>query len=198
MINMNVPIVLINGITESEAVGSVGVDVFGGARTGVDHLIEHGRTSIGLVMGDNGLRGTLDRHRGWLQSLQRAGLPEGPIVPVHFSREGGYSAGQRLLSAASAPTAVFVSSDLQAVGVLRAFHEAGVRVPEDIALVSFDGSLESQYTWPSLTVVRQPIPALAQHAVAMLLNRNRQPQQVLMPGELIVRRSCGCTPTGPD
>lgn len=120
-------------------------------------------------------------------------LVVGPgLVP--FSREGGYAAGKWLLQSAESPTAVFVSSDLQAVGVLRAFHEAGVKVPKEIAIVSFDGSLESEYAWPPLTVLRQPIRAMAADAVAMILERpaRHEVHHVIRYGELIIRRSCGC------
>ena len=65
-----------------------------------------------------------------------------------------------MLAATNRPTAIFASSDLQAIGVLRAIHEAGLRVPEDVAVVGFDGTAETEYSWPPLTVVRQPLERL--------------------------------------
>ena len=81
-----------------------------------------------------------------------------------------------------------------AIGILRAFHEAGVRVPADIALVSFDGSLDAEYSWPALTTVSQPIEAMAEAAVRSLVgaNRGEELQHHILPTELIIRQSCGC------
>ncbi|BDZ47919.1 hypothetical protein GCM10025867_01600 [Frondihabitans sucicola] len=87
---------------------------------------------------------------------------------------------------------MFVASDRTAVGVLRAFHEQALRVPDDVAVASFDGSWEGQYTWPSLTTVRQPIQAMASAAVDRLLNwRGETPHHETFSGDLVVRESCG-------
>jgi LacI family transcriptional regulator len=91
---------------------------------------------------------------------------------------------------------VFVSSDLQAVGLLRAVYEAGLQVPEDLAVFSFDGSAEAEYSWPPLSTVAQPVQAMAEAAVEALIDsdsgsptRNRT-----FPVDLVLRASCGCVP----
>ena len=100
------------------------------------------------------------------------------------------------LIAGELPDAVFAISDLQAIGILRALHEAGVRVPEDVAIVSFDGTSESEYSWPALTVVRQPIAAMARAAVAAVLNPSQATaEHNTFNTDLVIRRSCGCTTT---
>jgi LacI family transcriptional regulator len=138
------------------------------------------------------------REQGWLQALTEAGLPEGPIIRSPFTRDGGYAAGRRLLAAAGRPTAVFASSDMQAVGILRAIHEAGLSIPDDIALASFDGSAEAEYSWPPLTTVQQPAQAMAEAAVRALLQtpRGQKPEHLIFPTELLIRRSCGCLNKG--
>ena len=115
-------------------------------RTAVEHLIGHGHTNIGLAMGTTTGNEADAREEGWLQALREAGLPEGPIARSAFTRVGGYAAGQRLLASGNRPTAIFASSDMQAIGILRALHEAGLSVPGDIALASFDGSAEAEYS----------------------------------------------------
>jgi LacI family transcriptional regulator len=158
-----------------------------GARQGVEHLIGHGHRTIGLVVGGDGHS---ERELGWRDALDAAGLPEGPIARTTFSRKGGYLAAQSLLPAR--PTAIFASSDLQAIGVLRALHESGLRVPEDIAIAAFDGTPETEYAWPPLTVVRQPLEELAREAVRRLIEGEESVEALTFPTDLILRRSCGC------
>lgn len=205
----DIPVVLLNHSTDLATAGSpavikhdagdqgsnsVGVAFQDGARTAVEHLISHGYKHIGLVMGGNA-GGELDaREVGWHQGIQDAGLTPGPIIRAAFTREGGHRAGQELLARAERPTAVFVSSDQQAVGLLCALHEAGLRVPEDIAVFSFDGSPESEYTWPRLSTVAQPVKDLAQTALEALLapKSGGETQTNIFPTQLILRASCGC------
>jgi LacI family transcriptional regulator len=186
--------VLLNHSADAPGFNSVGVDLVAGAKSAVEHLIGHGHTNIALAMGTNTGNFLDGREQGWLRALTEAGLPEGPIARSPFTREGGYIAGQRLLASADKPTAIFASSDLQAVGILRALHEAGVSVPDDIALASFDGSAEAEYSWPPLTTVKQPAKAMAEAAVSALIGaqRNRESEHLIFPPELQVRRSCGC------
>jgi LacI family transcriptional regulator len=114
---------------------------------------------------------------------------------VDWSREGGYQGGCRLLDVSNPPTAIFASSDLQAVGLLRAAHERGVRLPEDLAVVAFDGTKESEFCWPPLTVVEQPVRQMARAAVRLVLDESRPEVCEQFEGRLVVRRSCGCATT---
>jgi LacI family transcriptional regulator len=134
------------------------------------------------------------REQGWMQALRAAGLPDGPIVRCSFDRAGGYEAGLRMFGGGTGPRAVFVSSDLQAVGLLRALYELGLRSPDDVAVVSFDGVAEADYTNPQLTVVRQPVEAMAAAAVDRVLAREDPDDHHLdqVPAELVLGASCGC------
>jgi LacI family transcriptional regulator len=160
-----------------------------GARRGVEHLISHRHHRIALVIG--GPSGG-ERELGWQDALHYAGLEPGPLVRTSFSRRGGYDATQKLLAATSRPTAIFASSDLQAIGALRALHEAGLSVPGDLAVVAFDGTPETEYTWPPLTVIRQPLERIAEEAVRRLIEGEPTVESLTCPTELILRRSCGC------
>ncbi|HEY3508831.1 MAG TPA: LacI family DNA-binding transcriptional regulator [Kribbella sp.] len=183
--DVEVPVIAVN--RRLPAVSSVRPAYLDGARLGVEHLISHGHRRIGLVIGG---AGHPERELGWRTALATAALPEGPVVRAPFSREGGYWAGRVLLR--HEPTAIFASSDLQAIGVLRALHEAGADVPGDVAVVAFDGTPETEYTWPPLTVVRQPVEALAREAVRRLIEGEESVEALTVPTDLVRRRSCGC------
>ncbi len=174
---------------------TMGPDFRQGARTVVEHLLNvHEARTVALATGGQ-LKyvETNSREQGWSDALTHSGRPRGPVVEGDFTREGGYQMGLELI-ARELPDAVFATSDLQAIGVLRALHEAGVRVPEDVALVTFDGTKESEYSWPPLTVVRQPISAMAKAAVDAVLNPSQAaPEHDTFDTDLIIRRSCGCT-----
>ncbi len=187
-----IPMVLLNTFFEVPEYASIGVDALRGAREGTQHLIDHGYREVGLVMGHTGSMEL--REQGWMQALRAAGLPDGPIVRCSFDRAGGYEAGLRMFDGGTGPRAVFVSSDLQAVGLLRALYELGLRAPDDVAVVSFDGVAEADYTNPQLTVVRQPVEAMAAAAVDRVLAREDPDAHHLdlVPAELVLGASCGC------
>ncbi|MGF4046161.1 LacI family DNA-binding transcriptional regulator [Paenarthrobacter nitroguajacolicus] len=189
-----IPRVLIDQSSSVHGIPTISTDFEQGAILGVQHLIGHGHRDIAVLVGkDIDPHRTDPRHNGWRKALQAAGLPEGTAEVTDFTRRGGYEATRRLLDQPKRPTAIFASSDLLAVGALRAIHEAGLSIPADIAVVSFDGTSESEYSWPQLTTVQQPLDQIAKHALAAALspdNSATEPQ--LLATELIVRKSCGC------
>ena len=181
---------LLNQLHPTEGTHAIGADLVAGTKLGVRHLLEHGHTRIGFV--GNSLSSD-PRLRGWEDALREAGLAPSLRFQAAYSRDGGYSAGQAVLASPDRPTALFVSTDMQAVGVLRALHEASIRIPDDIAIVSLDGTPESEYSWPALTTLRQPVRDMAVAAVAHLLGDGDTPNDhQLFPLELVTRQSCGC------
>lgn len=195
VVTTGIPAVLLNHYRPSKLLPTVGVDLTAGARAAVEHLIWHDYENIALVEGMNTANTPDEREAGWAQALAAARLREGQIFTAPFSMEGGYRAGRRLVDARDRPRAVFVSSDAQAVGVLRALHEAGLEVPQDIALVSFDASFQSAFTWPALTAMHQPTEQMAEAAVSALLDReSAKARNMVFPTDLVIRRSCGCRP----
>ncbi|GAA1051101.1 LacI family DNA-binding transcriptional regulator [Arthrobacter russicus] len=189
------PMVFLDRSTAA-GINTVGVESRAGAFDAVQHLIEHGRQRIGLIIGeDEYVTGDRDRISGWRDALGAAGLPEGPVEFGDFSLSGGYSAGVRMFARSDRPDGLFVSSDQQSIGVLRAAWEAGMRIPADVALVSFDGIAESAFTCPALTTVQQPIGQLAEAAVDLVLRTAQQSSEIAhlrFSGDLAVRESCGC------
>jgi LacI family transcriptional regulator len=191
-----IPVVLIDVSSPLRGHTTVGPDATTGSARVVDHLLDvHGHASAALIIGDSADPGVDGRERGWTEAHARAGRRLGPVERTPFSRQGGYEAGLRLLSRTDRPTAVFVSSDAQAIGVLRAARELGLSVPEDLALGSFDDSDESRFCSPPLTTARQPARAMAEAAIAAVLRGEAEPAHLVFDMPLVVRRSCGC-PTG--
>ena len=174
-------------------VPTIGPDTLEATSRAVTHLIEHGHTAIALVMGTS----TQDlRRAGWEQALAQAGLRPRIMRHTSWDREGGYATTMDLMSSKEKPTAIFAGSDLIAVGALHALNDLGLRVPEDIAVISFDGTKESAYSAPPLTTVQQPFHEIAQAAVTSVLTKGAPTSHVALPMELVIRRSCGCQGEG--
>lgn len=190
-----VPIVWIDAFDPKPGAVSVGADARAGARALVEHLITvHGSRNIPFVQARSSRRARDPRELGWRDALTAAGLPDGAIVTVdEWSREFGAVAGRELLGRADRPDAIFAASDLLGIGLLHEAAELGVAIPGEVALVSYDGSAESEFSIPPLTTYRQPMAQMAQAAAdALVAGVPPAPGHHTLPGELIVRRSCGC------
>ena len=170
-------------------------DSVGGAQLAVTHLIEHGHREIACLSGPH-VSTAEDRVQGFRNALSAAGLPEGPIVRTDFGGAAGYRALSELLAGPRRPTAVFVTSDLQAMGMLRAAYDAGLRVPDDLAVVAFDGIEYARYTRPGLTTMIQPTRRMGELAVRLLLDQidsgTTDPGVVSLEAGLRTSGSCGC------
>lgn len=180
---------------------SVDVDNTRAAYTAVQHLIRLGHRRIGIIT--NGpLRYTASQERlaGYRTALERHDIPFDPdlVVEGEFTAASGERAIQRLLQVQPRPTAVFAASDTVAMGVLRVLREAGISVPEEMAVVGFDDIPLAAYVDPPLTTVRLPAYELGREAARLLLaivERGEAPRQrVLLETSLVVRLSCGALP----
>ncbi|WP_280358821.1 LacI family DNA-binding transcriptional regulator [Nocardia otitidiscaviarum] len=171
-------------------------DSVAGAQQAVDHLIGHGHRRIACLSGPH-VSTAEDRVQGYRNALAVKGLPEGVIVRTDFGGSAGYHALAELTAGPNPPTAVFVTSDLQAMGMLRAAYDAGLRVPDDLAVVAFDGIEYSRYTRPGLTTMVQPARRMGELAVGLLLeqieSRTPDPGIIRLDAELRTRGSCGCS-----
>ncbi|WP_441433988.1 LacI family DNA-binding transcriptional regulator [Arthrobacter sp. RAF14] len=192
--------VLLNFSEVSPSMDAIGPEFTESTRRAVEHLASHGHRDIALVMGLTTGNAPDRREAGWRAALQSAGSSEGRIFRCTFDRHGGYEAGKQFLATSPRPGAVFVSSDQQAIGFLRAVQEAGLRVPEDVAVMAFDGSDEAEYSWPPLSTVRQPVKEMAEAGVRAIIGAGRDEphRNQIFDCELVLRRSCGCHPDDGD
>jgi LacI family transcriptional regulator len=173
------------------------VDNRGGARVAVEHLLGHGRSRIGCIAGPRDVMPATDRVAGWRDALAEAGVRPSAMTVVHgsFGRRAGYLAATEILSGGR-HDALFVASDEQAIGALRAVTELGMRCPDDVAVVSFDGIADTAYSTPALTTMTQPFDDIGAGAVAGLVERigdpTVPPTTITLPVRLVLRESCGC------
>lgn len=188
----DVPLVFIGKPEKDLDVPYVNVDNYAGGYMATQHLISRNRRRIATIMVGHNTAGE-DRFTGYCQALQEANIEydRSLIVEGDFSQESGYEAMKRLLP--EAPDAVFVASDLMAVGAQRAIREAGLRIPDDIAMVGFDDLPQATYAEVPLTTIRQPIERMGPVAIDLLQAVIAQKPDVIkthiMPVELIVRSS---------
>lgn len=172
------------------------VDDHSGGMLATRHLIGHGRRRIAILSGPFGAPGADRRMDGWRNALAEAGLPhdDSLIARSEFSRPAGFAAGLDLLRRDTPPDAVFVTSDVQSLGLLTACRQTGIRVPEDLAVISFDGTADAVYSDPPLTAVEQPVARIAEAALQAVLGEG--PATTVgppIPVYLVIRDSCGCS-----
>lgn len=186
------PFILI-GRHPSLDIHSIDLDNLEGARAAATHLIQCGHRRIATITGPKNMTAGNDRLAGYRQALAENGLAfdENLVAEGAFTEASGYTAMQALLPLR--PAAVFAASDMMAAGALRAIREAGLRVPEDMALVGYDDVPIASQIDPPLTTIRQPIHEMGKLAVDLLIDILHRPQQskrhlVLQP-ELIIRQS---------
>ncbi|KRC42841.1 hypothetical protein ASE15_02215 [Oerskovia sp. Root22] len=165
------PVVVIDEEIDLDlAVDTVTVDNYGGAYQATSYLIQQGHRRIAHVAGPPELSTTQERKRGYLDALADAGLTADPDLIRHgpYTEQFGASTFPYLTRPGSAPTAVFVGSDIVAVGMLGAAELHGIRIPEDLSVVGCDGIRIGQWLRPQLTTLEQPVAALALSAVDAL------------------------------
>jgi DNA-binding LacI/PurR family transcriptional regulator len=179
------------GLTEQ--VPMAAIDQRAGAVMATRHLLDLGHRTVHHVAGPANWLDAVGRTDGWRAELKRAGAPVPQPIAGDWSSASGYAAGQRL-AADPDVTAVFCANDHMALGLLRAFSEAGRRVPGEVSVVGFDDIPEASYFTPPLTTVRQDFGELGRRSLQLLVDKlgNRTagpPGHVLIGPELVVRAS---------
>ncbi len=188
------PFITIGRHPNDETHSYVDVDNRAGAYEAVSHIVRTGHRRVAVINGPENTAHSWERYHGYQKALRDRGLPLVPalIAAGDFSEAGGYLAAKRLL--VEKPDAVFACSDAMAFGCMRAIREAGLRIPEDVAVVGFDDIPTAANSKPPLTTVRQPIQRIGSLAAEMLIEMiehpDPQPRRVVLPTELIVRSSC--------
>jgi LacI family transcriptional regulator len=193
-----VPFVLIDRTIPGVDCDVVLGDSSGGARQLVEHLLALGHRRIGFIVERDDVSTARDRRTGYEAALTAAGIALDPAMVTHAAPDpsGGSAGMARLLALEERPTAVFTVNNLVALGAIEAVRAAGLEVPDDVALVCFDDIEYASRLYPFLTAMEQPAQTFGSLGTQLLLERidGRGPDrrhEVVLPGEFIIRKSCG-------
>ena len=178
-----------------DRVSYVSVDNVQAAQNAVTHLVSLGRRRIGTITGALDNVDGQDRLAGYRNAIQNAGLPFDPalVAEGRFTYQSGAIAARKLIKAGV--DAIFAANDISAQGAMEVLREAGLRIPQDVAVMGFDDLPNSMQAAPQLSTVRQPIQQKGVIATSLLLDliegKVEGPRQILLPTQLVIRQSCG-------
>jgi LacI family transcriptional regulator len=173
LLKRHVPVVWFEEARTEGVSDAVLIDNVKGAYEATTHLIVQGHRRIGCVLGVAQAMVTRDRLTGYRQALRDAGLPfdEALLYSGDYEASAGLLGARQLLALPDPPTAIFAFNDVMALGALQAANERKLAVPEQLALIGFDGIPLTEFLAPPLSTVRQPIPEMSRIAIEMLLDR---------------------------
>lgn len=198
LLSSGTPVVQIDRRVAGLAADAVLIDNRAGVRTAIEHLIRLGYRRIGIISGPRRLYTGRERLNAYRAALRDAGLPvlDELIVEGTFKVDSGHRLVGRLLKLRRRPTALFVANNLMTIGALLGLKEAGVRIPDEMAVVGFDDMDWAPILTPPLTAVAQPGCDLGTAAGRLLLERltggyTGRPRVVELQPKLVVRESCG-------
>ncbi len=196
LIDEGIAVVLVNGVVEPCPIPAVTVDITDAGYTAIRHLTNLGHRRIGCIAGELRYNSPQDLVAGYRRALTEAGIEfdEHLIVETLFTTESAKFATVRLIN--DGVTGVLAMGDLMAIGAINAAHSIGLRVPEDLSVIGFDGTPLLGMLNPTLTTLRQPVNRMAQSVARMLLsqmNGDRQPTQVFK-ADLIAGATAGVAP----
>ncbi len=189
-----IPIVIINEQKPGETMHFVTVDDVHAAQLAVEHLLALGHCRIGYVGVTNRPKSNQYRLKGYQDALEAAGIASDPaLIFTSHTIEDHVKIGEASLEPllAAGATAVFCYNDTTAMGLLAACYKRGVSVPGNLSIIGFDDIDMAAYTIPPLTTIRQPRFELGQRAMHMMLDllAGQQPENQMVPGELVVRQT---------
>lgn len=188
-----IPVVGIGLRTDPAAIDVVTSDTVQGARSAVGHLLGLGHRRIAYAGAQSMASG---RYRGYCQCLAEAGIGQDDnlVFTGTLDRQSGRVALDAMLSLPEPPSAVFAANDAVALGVLQEAYARGLAVPQHLSVVGYDDVDLAQHSVPPLTTIAQPMSAMGQQAIGLLLSRLKDdpqapPREVVLPGHLVVRES---------
>ena len=192
------PFVFIDRECRNYRTDAVIVDNRDGAAKAVRHLLHNGRCRVGFISGKQDTQTGRERLQGYCDALAEKRIePDRQLIKDgKFTIEGGYQAAKALLEMAGKPDSLFVANNAMTIGALKAINEKGIRIPDEIALVSFDDADWAEFFTPALTVIRQPTYTMGNLAGEILFQRLMETKpseikEVVLKPELIIRKSCG-------
>jgi LacI family transcriptional regulator len=193
----NTPLVVIDRKVPYDNIDSVRGDSEGGAYLITKHLIDLGHQRISMLSGPKGVSTAEDRINGYCRAMESSGLTQ--FIDYHygkFAQQSGFETTRALFSQEIKPTAIFAGNNLIAIGALSSLRESGMHIPQDVAVVSFDGIPESLTVFPFLTTVDQPSYEIGKKAAELLFSRiKNEPdgpkdfQKIVFPVTVNIRES---------
>jgi LacI family transcriptional regulator len=195
-----VPFVVLDRRVPDSLVDVVRCDSEAGAYQLTRHLIELGHRRIAALSGPQAVTTAADRIAGYRRALVESGLEDQAVEYYgEFSARSGYEMARKALAIQPRPTGLLAANNFILIGALRALKEAGLRVPDDVSIVTFDDLLEVLGVDPFVTVISQPAYEIGRRATALLLDRvsnpgPAEPQEIILPTQLIVRQSSSAPP----
>ncbi|HVI39342.1 MAG TPA: LacI family DNA-binding transcriptional regulator [Anaerovoracaceae bacterium] len=196
----DVPVVLIGKNEDLAGENIVYTDYISATAEAVKHMIEIGHRKIGMIYGSRPKIENMDKLEGFKKTIREEGLilQQEHIVEEENSIEGGYLAASKLLNLKGRPEAIFVTSDIMAIGAMEKIKQTGLKIPQDIAIVGFDNLKISGFVEPKLTTVAKPMYRMGLVAARLLFDlmedeneEDSEPQEILIQSKLKVRKSCG-------
>ncbi|MEY3217683.1 MAG: hypothetical protein RLY96_146 [Actinomycetota bacterium] len=195
MLSLGIPIALVG--MDHEKCASIKIDDVAGARTATQHLVNQGHKKIGLMSGrpDDPFNFSVpqDRRKGFMQVLAENGLEWLPSREIHgdFTMHTASRAMDDLLARPNRPTAIFCESDEMAIGAMQALRRHGLKAPDDISIIGFDGHEMAEFS--ELTTIEQPVTLMGEMAAWSIMERLRKPvldpPSLVLPTTLVVRNS---------
>ena len=194
----NIPVVLLDRHVPDIQVDIVSADSTSGAYQLTQHLQSLGHRRIALLTGRKTVSTAVERANGYLKALAETGIPnsEAQIYWGNFTVESGYDMTKKVIATAPHPTALIAANNFIALGALRALHKVGWKVPDDMALVTFDDTPMTFPVGSFLTVLSQPAREMGQKAAQLLIDRlsetiDAEYRHLILPTEIIIRSSSG-------
>jgi len=205
LVKARIPVVAIASGRQGDGISCVRIDDFHAGKEMAEHLIQHGHTRIGFICGRDDLSASARRYDGFVVALQEAGLEVDPelVQRGNYTYRSGLGATELLLAHARPPTAIFASNDDMGAAAISVAHRRGLDVPRDLSVVGFDDTSAATTVWPELSTIHQPIAAMADAAIDILLrtirHRNDEARPLtdhVLPHRLVMRDSVARPPKG--
>ena len=205
LVKARIPVVAIASGRQGDGISCVRIDDFHAGKEMAEHLIQQGHTRIGFICGRDDLSASARRYDGFVVALQEAGLQVDPelVQRGNYTYRSGLGAAELLLAHARPPTAIFASNDDMGAAAISVAHRRGLDVPRDLSVVGFDDTSAATTVWPELSTIHQPIAAMADAAIDILLrtirHRNDEARPLtdhVLPHRLVMRDSVARPPKG--
>jgi DNA-binding LacI/PurR family transcriptional regulator len=192
--NSTFPISIIDTLIEGENVNFVSTDNKLGVRLALDYLWKLGHRKIAMINGHRNAQVSWERLNAYRNYLREKGFYDERLVFTgDFTENSGYRCAEKIMKLERLPTAIFIASDLMALGAMKAFKESGFNLPKDMSIIGFDNISIGNYIEPRLTTVGQDAIGMGKWSVRLILNKikGKEPQQkYLLKPKLIIRDSC--------